>query len=227
MAWISPRWRRPFLTPKPIRRIITLVSYLPTEPTGALAMSNPAEPSEAVLAGDAEGHRAALDAMFVRVYDELRSLAKRQLRDHGSPPHTLSTTVLIHESYLRLAGMAELRLDNRAQFFALASKAMRHLIIDYARGRCARRRGGELVRVTLRESATPGEDQSLDVVVLNEALERLGEHDPRLVRLVECRFFGGMSPKETAQALGLSQRTVERDWRRAKTYLHELLEAAT
>ena len=85
---------------------------------------------------------------------------------------------------------------------------------------------GELVRVTLRESATPGEDRCLDVMVLNEALARLEEHDPRLVRLVECRFFGGMSPKETAQALGLSQRTVERDWRRAKTYLHELLETA-
>jgi len=189
-------------------------------------MSNPAELPEAVLAGDAEGHRAALDVMFARVYDELRALAKRQLRGHGSPPHTLTTTVLIHESYLRLAGASEFRLDNRAQFLALASKAMRYIIIDYARGRCARKRGGGMVRVTLRESATPGEDRCLDVMVLNEALDRLEEYDPRLVRLVECRCFGGMSVEETAQALDLSQRTVERDWRRARTYLHELLENA-
>jgi len=189
-------------------------------------MSNPAEPPEAVLAGEAEGHRAALDAMFTRVYDELRCLAKRQLRSHGPRPHTLTTTVLIHESYLRLAGASELRLDDQAQFFALASKAMRYLILDYARGRCARKRGGGMVRVTLRESATPGEDRCLDVVVLNEALDRLEEHDPRLVRLVECRCFGGMSVEDTAQALDLSPRTVERDWRRAKTYLYELLETA-
>lgn len=190
-------------------------------------MPNPAETPKAVVADNVEGKRAALDDLFTRVYDDLRALAKRQLRGHGPYPHTLSTTVLIHESYLRLAGMAELRLDNRAQFLALASKAMRHLIIDYARIRCARKRGGELVRVTLRESETPGEDRSLDVVVLNEALERLEEHDPRLVRLVECRFFGGMCTEETAEALGLSPRTVERDWRRARTYLHELLETAT
>lgn len=181
----------------------------------------------AALTGDAEVDRTTLDRMFTLVYEDLRTLARRQLRRQGDGPCTLTTTALVHESYMRLAGPGAIRLEGRARFLVLASKAMRHLIIDYARRSGARKRGGGMVRVTLHDEDASTEDRSLDVVVLNEALDRLDEHDPRLVRLVECRFFGGMTCKETAEALGLSQRTVERDWRRARTYLHELLETAS
>ncbi len=181
----------------------------------------------AALTGDAEADRVAMDRMFILVYDDLRALARRQLRGQWDGPCTLTTTALVHESYLRLAGLDAIRLEGRARFLALASKVMRHLIIDYSRRSGALKRGGGMVRVTLHDEDASTEDRSLDVVVLNEALERLGEHDPRLVRLVECRFFGGMTGEETAEALGLSQRTVERDWRRARTYLHELLETAS
>jgi RNA polymerase sigma factor (TIGR02999 family) len=169
---------------------------------------------------------AALDASFAAFYDDLRRIARRHLRNERIG-HTLCTTGLVNESYLKLASRDDGRWRDRAQFFALASRAMRHILVDHARGRGTQKRGGGEVQVTLHTgtSITRGE-HLLDVLALDEALARLGALSPRLERVVECRFFGGLSAEETAEALGTSVRTVEREWSRARAYLLRLLDDA-
>jgi RNA polymerase sigma factor (TIGR02999 family) len=169
---------------------------------------------------------AALDGSFAAFYDELRLIARRHLR-HERVGHTLCTTGLVNESYLKLAARDDGRWRDRAQFFALASRAMRHILVDHARGRGTQKRGGGEVQVTLHTgtSIMRGE-HLLDVLALDEALARLGALSPRLERVVECRFFGGLSAEETAEALGTSVRTVEREWSRARAYLLRLLDDA-
>jgi RNA polymerase sigma factor (TIGR02999 family) len=166
--------------------------------------------------------RAALDQDYVRLYEELRVLARRQLRNLGTP-YTLGTTGLVHESYLKLADLPGGDGRSRGQFFALASRAMRHILIDYARGRVAEKRGGGAVRVTLHPELVAADPPVLDLLGLDQALTRLGVHSERMERIVECRFFGGLSVAETAEALGTSVRTVEREWTRARAYLYQLL----
>lgn len=165
----------------------------------------------------------SLDDWMPRVYEDLRAIAHRHLR-RETPGHTLNTTALVHESYLSLARSSDLEWESRAHFFAIASRAMRHILVDYARRRSAEKRGGDRVRVTLGDAmATSGEDGTEDLLVLDDALQALADLDERLVRVVECRFFGGMSVPETADALEVSSRTVERDWMRAKAYLSRTL----
>jgi RNA polymerase sigma factor (TIGR02999 family) len=162
-----------------------------------------------------------------RVYAELRRVAHRQLRAERSG-HTLSTTALVHETYLKLDRETGAPWTNRAQFFALAARAMRRILVDYARRHRAARRGGDWQRVSLDE-AGHGSDVAVqrghDLIALDDALTRLAALDPRLGRVVELRFFAGLTEAEIAQLLGVTPRTVARDWVKAKGWLYQELRA--
>ena len=168
-----------------------------------------------------EGDESALDRLLPLVYDDLRRIARRHLRGER-PDHTLRTTALVHEAYIEIAG-GDGEWRDRAHFMAACSTVMRHLLVDHARRKSALKRGGDRVRVTLDDELSGEDPRVEDVVELHDALSRLGEHDPRLEKVVECRFFGGMTVADTAEALDLSRRTVERDWTRARAYLHRAL----
>jgi RNA polymerase sigma factor (TIGR02999 family) len=159
-----------------------------------------------------------------RAYHELRVIAHRRLaaRDRDG---TLSTTALVHEAYLKLVDPSRPGWRDHAHFLALASLAMRHVLVDRARERDTVKRGGEHRRVTLDDERIPADDQAEVVLQLNEALDRLAAWEPRLARVVECRFFGGLTETETAEALGLTVRTVQRDWVKARVLLRRALES--
>jgi RNA polymerase sigma factor (TIGR02999 family) len=159
------------------------------------------------------------------VYDELHRIAHRELqRWRGGG--TLQTTGLVHEAYLKLVDQASLDVDDHAHFLALAATAMRHIVIDYVRGQRAQKRGGAWQRVPLHHAELAPDDELADVVALHEALERLERFDERLGRVVECRFFAGMTVEETAVALRLAPRTVDRAWQRAKAWLYREIHEA-
>jgi RNA polymerase sigma factor (TIGR02999 family) len=159
------------------------------------------------------------------VYEDLRLIARRHLR-RLKPGHTLNTTAVVHEAYLKIAGSPDSRWNDRGHFFALASTAMRQLLLDHARRRRADKRGGGAVQVTLEDDMAVANSPVIpDVLALDAALRALGEHDPVLERIVECRFFAGLTVEETAAALGRSTRSVERDWARARAYLAQALSA--
>ena len=165
------------------------------------------------------------DQLLPLVYEDLRRIAHRQLqRDRSN--HTLCTTDLVHESYLNLVNRTRCSWNDRTHFFAVAARAMRHVLIDYARKRSAQKRGGGRHRVTLDDRMVAVDDQAADLLALDDALAQLAARDPRMVQVVECRFFGGMTLEETAEALDVSVRTVQRDWTRAKAYLHQMLYAS-
>lgn len=169
--------------------------------------------------------RAALDRLFPLIYDELRKIARRHLRGERFD-HTLSTTALVHESYLNLARRTSVTFKDRSHFLALASTIMRHILIDHARRHGAKKRGGDRVEVSLREADAVTIDHTTELLALDQALSNLSQRSPRLGQVVECRIFGGLTVKETAEALSVSVRTVERDWTRAKAYLYRALEPA-
>jgi RNA polymerase sigma factor (TIGR02999 family) len=177
----------------------------------------------AVLAELRAGRREALDRLLPLVYHELRRVAHRQLRNR--PNDTLSTTALVHEVYLKLAhheGEADWR--DRAHFLSVAAIAMRHILVDLARRRTSEKRGGSRKRVDFEEGLVGTlEDRSEALVDLDEALTDLAAVDERLARVVECRFFGGMTEQETAAAMGVTERTVRRDWTKARALLYEAL----
>lgn len=168
----------------------------------------------------------AMARLLPAVYADLRRIAHRQLAAE-STGHTLSTTALVHEAYLRFANQANAELVNRGQFFALAARTMRRVLVDYARRHHAERRGGHREVLSLSDpeaiGSLAGVQRAAEFIALDEALERLSEIDPRLASVVECRFFGGLSESETAEALGVSQRTVARDWLMAKGWLYREL----
>jgi RNA polymerase sigma factor (TIGR02999 family) len=166
------------------------------------------------------------DSLFALCYDELREIARRHLRRERSG-HTLAATALVHEAYLKLAERPEFAWGESVRFRAFVSRAMRHVLVDHARGRNTRKRGGEVIHVTLQPGVVGSAQPATDLLELDEALAQLAIHDPRLVRVVECRFFGGLTVTETAEALGISPSTVERDWTRARAYLHQLLYSDT
>ncbi|MGE0359299.1 MAG: ECF-type sigma factor [Vicinamibacterales bacterium] len=175
-----------------------------------------------ILRSAGAGDRAPLDRVFQLVYDELRRIARRQRA--GQPPGgTVSTTVLVHEVYLRLADHSEARFEDRARFYGYAARVMRAVLVDAARARHASKRGGGWTPVELEDHHLPVEGQADLVLAIDEALTRLAAEDAHLARLVECRFFGGMSDAEVAHELGVSDRTVRRDWLRARTWLHAQL----
>ncbi len=169
------------------------------------------------------GDEQAFDRLIELVYDDLRRIAHGHLvRGAGRGP--LDTTVLVHEAYIKLAGVQKGAFEGRAQFFAFCSKAMRHILIDYARRRRAAKREGTLVRVPLEEDTAAVESDVTDLLAVEEALEKLERRNRRMARIVECRLFGGMSVPDTAKALDTSTRTVEREWARARAYLVHALE---
>ena len=184
----------------------------------------PAEPKDwtALLDLARGGDRAASDSLFARVYDQLHRLAHAQLAAHGSAGATLNTTVLVHEAYLRLAGPAGIAAEDRAHFFNLAARVMRHVIVDFARRRDAVKRGGGAVKVELervRDLAVPEPSLTAELLALDAALAELERGDPELARLVELRFFAGLPLEEIAAVLGRSERSLKRDWRRARAFL--------
>lgn len=169
-----------------------------------------------------EGDDEALSELVDLVYDDLRIIAHRHMRRRDGDS-TIQTTALVHEAFLRLAKGDSGSWKSRGHFFAFCSKAMRHVLIDYARGRQAAKRGGNQAPVSLDGEVAAFEDEIVHVLAVHEALDRLAEHDERMARIVECRYFGGLTVAETAEALDVSKRTIERAWTRARTYLHRLL----
>jgi len=165
------------------------------------------------------GAPQAADRLLPLVYNELRILARRYL-DRERPNHTLQPTALVHEAFLRLVGQREIHYTDRTHFFRVASRAMRRFLVDYARARNAERRVGNLRIVGLDDAVHLAERQDLYVVALDEALSRLESIDSRLSQVVELRFFSGFSVEETAEVMGLSPRSVKRDWSMAKAWLH-------
>ncbi len=177
----------------------------------------------ALLAEMRSGRKEALAQLLPLVYNELRRLAGRYMRDERRG-HTLQPTALVHEAYLRLAGQDRAKWRNRAQFMGIAGRVMRRILVDHARKRHAAKRGGSLV--TLDEGLGQGSvaAQAEEILAVDEALERLDRFDPQQARVVELRYFGGLLEQETAEALGISQSTVEREWAMAKAWLRAQLE---
>jgi RNA polymerase sigma factor (TIGR02999 family) len=186
--------------------------------------SDPSTPGEITghLISWRRGDRTAFDRLFPLVYDHLRVLARRQIR-RAAADRALTTNTLIHEAYLKLVDQTRVVIEDRHHFFALAAKAMRHLLVDDARRRGAQKRGAGRDPAPLEEGVLLVEDRGPELMAVDRALERLEAADPRLGRIVELRFFGGLSVEETADALDLSPRTVKRDWQKARAFLyHEL-----
>ena len=168
------------------------------------------------------GDRAALDQLLPLVYGELHRMARRYM--HQQPDgHTLQTTALIHEAYLRLMGQEEKHWENRAHFFGVAAQAMRHILVDYARARQTAKRGGEARAVALDEAAFVSDERAAEVVALDDALAELAQLAPRQSQIVELRYFGGLSVTEIAEVLQVSTDTVTRDWNQAKAWLYRAL----
>jgi RNA polymerase sigma factor (TIGR02999 family) len=170
------------------------------------------------------GERGAVEALLPLVYDELRALAHHRLGP-GARGVTLDTTALVHEAYLRLFDRDSLDWKDRRHFFSVAAIAMRQIIVDHARRRSAEKRGGRLQRVDLDSSQVALEDQAEEILALNEALSRLALLDERLARVVELRFFAGLSVEEVARVTETSERTVKRDWRKACALLYQTITA--
>jgi RNA polymerase sigma factor (TIGR02999 family) len=172
-----------------------------------------------------DGDDLAFERLIELVYDDLRAIARRHL-SAGARDTVLDTTVLVHEAYLKLAGVEGGEWDGRAQFYAFCSKAMRRILIDFARRKGAAKRGGDRVRVVLRDDVAMLDDDIAEVLAVEDVLRRLEDRNERMARIVECRFYGGMSVPDTAEALGTSVRTVEREWTRARAYLRQALSSA-
>ena len=171
-----------------------------------------------------EGDQAALEQLTPLVYRELRRLAKGYMRQE-SPGHILQTTALINEAYLRLIDWKQVQWQNRAHFFGVAAQLMRRILVDFARACKQGKRGGAMRQVSLDEAAAVSVERAAEFIALDEALDRLAAIDPRRSRMVELRFFGGLSEEETAEALKVSPRTVRREWSLARAWLHRELRA--
>lgn len=171
-----------------------------------------------------DGNTAMVDRLFPLVYDELRELAHRQRRNWKGNS-TMNTTALVHEAYLKLVDQDRADLNSRAHFFALASRVMRHVLIDYVRRSRAEKRGGDRIKVPLDDVIVMSETRADELLALDEALQRLERLDERQSRIVECRFFGGMTIEETAAALNVSTATVTRGWRMAQAWLYREIKA--
>ena len=173
------------------------------------------------LLGDwQQGDQTALNRLTPLVYDELRRIAHRYVQRERNG-HTLETTALVNEAYLRLAGQKKIEWQNRAHFFAITAQVMRHILIDHARRRHYAKHGGDARQVSLEEAETMSHERAGELVALDEALDELARLDPRKSRVVELRYFGGLGLEETADVLEVSVMTVRRDWRAAKAWLYK------
>src|SRR4026207_170638 len=179
-----------------------------------------------LLVGYGRGDKGALDQLMPIVYDELRRQAARYLRREQAG-HTLQTTALIHEAYVRLVDQRNVQWQNRAHFFGIAAQMMRRILVDHARTKKRVKRGGSDVKVSLADATVAVKGQDLDVVALDEALNRLAEIDQQQSKVVELRFFSGLTVEETAEVMGISPATVKRDWSMAKAWLHRELSGET
>jgi RNA polymerase sigma factor (TIGR02999 family) len=159
------------------------------------------------------------------VYEELRRLAHRHLRG-WAPDHGLQTTALVHEAYLRLLGSSQISWQNRAHFFALSARLMRRVLVDAVRAQRSQKRGGRAPHVPLDDGAVPAELTRRDLIALDEALTALAEFDPKKAKIVELRYFGGLTAEESAEVLGVSRITIEREWRVARLWLVRELKGA-
>ena len=168
------------------------------------------------------GDSSALASVFPLIYEELRTIAERQLRNERDG-HTLSPTALVHEAYLRLIDYNRTEWSGRAHFLRVAATAMRRVLVDHARGQRSLKRGGALRRISIDVIQLGADDQVELLIAVDDALEKLARRDARQAQVVECRFFGGMTEEETAEALDIGLRTVKRDWARAKAWLYREL----
>jgi RNA polymerase sigma factor (TIGR02999 family) len=168
------------------------------------------------------GDPAVVDRLFAAVYDELRRVAHHALL-RERPGHTLGTTGLVHETYFKLVDQSRVEWHDRAHFFGVAARAMRQILVDYARRRGALKRGGRIEVLALEEGLVAAEERAEAFLAVDDALTRLAAHDAGMAQVVECRFFAGLTEEETAEATGTSLRTVQRQWRRAKAWLYQEL----
>ena len=186
-------------------------------------MTDPGDITELLLSLEQDRERA-VDLLFPRVYDELRAIAGARLRAERAG-HTLSATALVHEAYLKLVNQSRVDWKNRAHFFAVAARAMRRILIDYAEARNAGKRGGGAAFVTLGEESASRDSNLDELLAIDQAMTRLAGLDERQARVVELRFFGGMTLEEIAEVLGVSLASVNRDWRTARAFLTAELRA--
>jgi RNA polymerase sigma factor (TIGR02999 family) len=192
----------------------------------------PSDPSDAtrtqpvteLLLALRDGRAGIVDRLYPLVYEELRRIAHRALRGERTG-HTLGTTGLVHEAYLGLVDQTRLEYRDRAHFYGIAARAMRHILVDYARRHGAAKRGGNQRAIALDEAILAVEDRAEALLALDEALGELETLDPRLGQVVQCRFFGGLTEEETGEVLGVTARTVRRDWLKAKGWLYHHLSA--
>lgn len=182
----------------------------------------PATDITELLIACSRGESDAMDRLIPLVYDDLRQIARRRLAGERAD-HTLNTTALVHEAYVKLVDQSAAGWKDRAHFFAVSARVIRNLLIDYARERRAAKRGGGAIHLPLDDRIEGRSPRTIELLALDEALTALGRHDERLERVVECRFFGGMSIEETAATLGVSVSTARRDWLRARAYLYRAL----
>jgi RNA polymerase sigma factor (TIGR02999 family) len=165
------------------------------------------------------GDRVALERLMPLIYDELRRMAARYLKSER-PNHTIQTTALVHEAYLRLIDQRNVRWQNRAHFFGVAAQMMRRILVNYARDQHAEKRGGKMHKLSLDEAMTLAESKNMELIALDDALNRLAETDPRKCQLVELRFFSGLTIEEASSVLGVSLATAKRDWLMARAWLY-------
>ena len=182
----------------------------------------PSSPVTQLLVRWRDGDREALEELMPLVYDELRRLAHHYLRQERSD-HTLQSTALVHEAYLRLAGQNPPQWQNRAHFFGIAAHIMRQILVEYARGRSTAKRGGGACRLTLDEALALPQQIDVDVVELDKALTGLAELDAQQSRIVELRYFAGLTIEDTSEVLGISPATVKRDWVTARAWLYRAM----
>jgi RNA polymerase sigma factor (TIGR02999 family) len=187
-------------------------------------MNNPAQTDITLLLDDfRNGRKEIINQLLPVVYKELRRLASRYLRKEYNN-RTIQTTELVHEAYLKLAGSSDIAANNRAQFFGIAANSMRQILVDYARKKHAVKRGGDFARITLYEDIVLTEGDNDRIIAIDNALTKLGDIDERLCRIVELRFFSGLSIDETAEVMNISASTVKREWALAKAWLFRELE---
>jgi len=175
-----------------------------------------------LLAAWGKGDRSALDKLLPLVHSELRRIAQRQMSGER-PGHTLQATALVNEAYLKLAGQQGFDWQNRAHFFAVCAQVMRHILIDHARAHARDKRGGGAVKVSLNDALVVADDQAGHFIALDEALRVLERLDPQKGKIVELRYFGGLSVEEAAEVMNISPRTLRREWQRAKAWLYRMM----
>lgn len=175
-----------------------------------------------ILSEVSDGSDESYNRLFSAVYDQLRDIANRQLvRERNN--HTLSKTDLVHEVFLKMTDNQEVDWKNRAHFYGVAALCMKQLLVDYARKRQAQKRGGDFTRKTYVEELIPAEKEAEEIISVDEALEKLREMDSRMAKVVDYRFFGGLTIEETAEVMGISKNTVTRDWAKARGLLYKEL----